>query len=130
MAAQVGRGAEAAELGDLSIGRRVVSRSVWAWARRWVRSHFSGVAPVTDCSTHEPALRRLGPGTTYLGADHGLASPYDVALLGIMWGTMNSFLHGAALLETAQVDAATFAPFANQDRGRDRLRVRVRGPGR
>lgn len=63
----------------------------------------------------EPALRALAPaGTTHLGADHGLSSLYDVALLGLMWGALNSFLHGAALLGTAGVPATEFAPFANQ----------------
>lgn len=73
---------------------------------------YSG--PQSAYDMHEPVLRSLGGGTTYLGADHGLSSLYDVALLGIMWGTLNSFLHGAALLETAKVDAAAFAPFANK----------------
>ncbi|MYZ39577.1 MULTISPECIES: NAD(P)-binding domain-containing protein [unclassified Streptomyces] len=63
---------------------------------------------------NESALKALSPvGTTHLGDDHGLASLYDVALLGIMWGVLNSFLHGAALLGAANVKASTFAPFAN-----------------
>ncbi|MEU3984579.1 NAD(P)-binding domain-containing protein [Streptomyces sp. NPDC026672] len=61
----------------------------------------------------EPALKALGAGTTHLGEDHGLASLYDVALLGVMWGVLNSFLHGVALLGAADVKASTFAPFAN-----------------
>ncbi|WP_462186958.1 MULTISPECIES: NAD(P)-dependent oxidoreductase [unclassified Frankia] len=62
----------------------------------------------------ESALKVLAPvGTSYLGEDHGLASLYDVALLGIMWGVLNSFLHGVVLLETAGVKATTFAPYAN-----------------
>ncbi|MEU7986022.1 NAD(P)-binding domain-containing protein [Streptosporangium canum] len=73
---------------------------------------YSG--PEAAYEAHEPTLRSLGAGTTYLGADHGLSSLYDVALLGIMWGTLNSFLHGAALLGTAKVEATTFAPFANR----------------
>lgn len=59
-------------------------------------------------------LASLGAGTVHLGADHGLASLYDVALLGVMWGVLNSFLHGAALLESAGVKATTFAPYANK----------------
>ncbi|MFI7451674.1 NAD(P)-dependent oxidoreductase [Nonomuraea sp. NPDC049714] len=73
---------------------------------------YSG--PKAAYDEHEKTLRSLGAGTTHLGADHGLASLYDVALLGLMWGTLNSFLHGAALLGTAKVDATTFAPFANK----------------
>ncbi|MDO0939332.1 NAD(P)-binding domain-containing protein [Streptomyces sp. DG2A-72] len=61
---------------------------------------------------HESALKVLGGGTVHLGEDAGLAALYDVALLGIMWGTLNSFLQGAALLETAGVSATQFEPFA------------------
>jgi 3-hydroxyisobutyrate dehydrogenase-like beta-hydroxyacid dehydrogenase len=62
---------------------------------------------------HRDSLNRLG-NATFFGEDPGLASLYDVALLGVMWGTLNAFLHGAALLGAAKVDAGTFAPFANQ----------------
>ncbi|MGI5170082.1 NAD(P)-dependent oxidoreductase [Spirillospora sp. CA-253888] len=61
--------------------------------------------------THRQTLRRLG-NATFFGTDPGLASLYDVALLGVMWGTLNSFLQGAALLGTAKVEASTFATFA------------------
>jgi 3-hydroxyisobutyrate dehydrogenase-like beta-hydroxyacid dehydrogenase len=63
---------------------------------------------------HAATLAVLGGGTTYLGEDHGLAPLYDVALLGVMWGTLNSFLQGAALLSTAQVKAAEFLPWATR----------------
>lgn len=62
---------------------------------------------------HEDTLKRLG-NSVFFGEDPGLASLYDVALLGVMWGTLNAFLHGAALLGAAKVDASAFAPFANQ----------------
>ncbi|MFD3946010.1 NAD(P)-dependent oxidoreductase [Streptomyces sp. NPDC058579] len=71
---------------------------------------YAGARDVFDAA--EATLAALGT-ATHLGEDHGLASLYDVALLGIMWGVLNSFLHGAALLETAQVKASTFAPLAN-----------------
>lgn len=73
---------------------------------------YSG--PQSAFDMHESALRSLGAGTTYLGVDHGLSSLYDMALLGIMWSLLNGFLHGAALLGKAGVDAATFAPVANK----------------
>lgn len=73
---------------------------------------YSG--PKEAFEEHEATLRALGAaGTTYLDTDHGLSALYDMSLLGIMWGILNSFLHGAALLGTAQVKAATFAPLAN-----------------
>ena len=76
---------------------------------------YSGPRPAFD--THESTLQSLGAATTYLGADHGLSSLYDMAMLSVMWGVLNGFLHGAALLGTAEVDAATFAPFVNQGIG-------------
>ncbi|WP_049569678.1 NAD(P)-dependent oxidoreductase [Nonomuraea sp. SBT364] len=72
---------------------------------------FSGSQEAFD--RHRDSLGRLGT-ATFFGTDPGLASLYDVALLGVMWGMLNSFLHGAALLGEAGVDAAAFAPFANQ----------------
>lgn len=73
---------------------------------------YSGPRSVFD--QHEPTLRCLAAAaTTYLGSDHGLASLYDVAVLSVMWNVLNGFLQGAALLGTAGVDAATFAPVAN-----------------
>ncbi|GGY82027.1 NAD(P)-dependent oxidoreductase [Streptomyces omiyaensis] len=68
--------------------------------------------PQDAFDAHHATLAALGP-ATHLGTDHALASLYDVALLGVMWGALNSFLHGAALLETAGVKATAFAPLAN-----------------
>ncbi|MCX4987084.1 NAD(P)-dependent oxidoreductase [Streptomyces sp. NBC_00572] len=62
---------------------------------------------------HLPVLRDLGT-CLHLGTDPGLAALHDVALLNIMWGVLNSFLHGAALVGTAKVPAAEFAVLANQ----------------
>ncbi|GGQ00832.1 3-hydroxyisobutyrate dehydrogenase-like beta-hydroxyacid dehydrogenase [Actinomadura coerulea] len=69
--------------------------------------------PRPDFEAHESALRTLGT-VTYLGEDPGLASLYDVAGLAMMWGVLNAWLQGTALLGTAGVDAATYAPFARQ----------------
>ncbi|SCG72373.1 NAD(P)-dependent oxidoreductase [Micromonospora coxensis] len=68
-----------------------------------------GGAP-EDFTANEPALRVLGGGTTFLGADPGLPSVYDVALLGVMWGTLNSFMHAVALVGTEGIAASTFLP--------------------
>lgn len=70
--------------------------------------------PRSAFDQHQSTLSSLGAGTTYVGADHGLSSLYDVALLGVMWSILNGFLQGVALLGTAGVDAATFAPVASQ----------------
>ncbi|MEU8898449.1 NAD(P)-binding domain-containing protein [Nocardia sp. NPDC048505] len=72
---------------------------------------YSG--PRADFETHEPTLAALGT-ASHLGDDHGLASLYDVAGLAMMWSVLNAWLQGTAMLRTAGVDAATFAPFARQ----------------
>lgn len=77
-------------------------------------SVFFYAGPRDAYDRHRAALELLGGGTTYLGEDHALAPLYDVALLGVMWGTLNSFLHGAALLSTAQVKASDFLPWATR----------------
>ncbi|MEU0587576.1 NAD(P)-binding domain-containing protein [Streptomyces sp. NPDC006132] len=66
-----------------------------------------------DFEEYESVLGALGT-VTHLGADHGLASLYDVAGLAMMWSVLNAWLQGTALLRTAGVDAGTFAPFARQ----------------
>ncbi|MEW1701052.1 NAD(P)-dependent oxidoreductase [Streptomyces sp. NPDC093249] len=62
---------------------------------------------------HLPVLRDLGT-CVHIGSDPGLAALHDVALLTVMWGVLNSFLHGAALVGTARVPASDFAVLANQ----------------
>jgi 3-hydroxyisobutyrate dehydrogenase-like beta-hydroxyacid dehydrogenase len=76
---------------------------------------YSGPRQAFD--THEPTLRSLGAGTAHVGADPGLSALYDMATLTVMWSVLNGFLHAAALLGTAQVDAATVAPFVKQGIG-------------
>lgn len=63
---------------------------------------------------HASALGVLGGATTYLGADHGLASLYDVALLGVMYGLLTSFVQAVALLDTAGVKASEFLPWSTK----------------
>ncbi|MET9109171.1 NAD(P)-dependent oxidoreductase [Streptomyces zhihengii] len=63
---------------------------------------------------HEKTLRLLGGRTDHIGDDHGLAALYEMGVLGLMWGILNGFLHGAALLGAAGVRAEAFAPVAKQ----------------
>lgn len=72
---------------------------------------YAGDEAVFDA--HEPVLRLLGGGTTYLGTDHGKPALFDVSLLGLMWGALNSFLHGVAIVETGGVKAREFVPWAH-----------------
>ncbi|MFF9571411.1 NAD(P)-dependent oxidoreductase [Streptomyces sp. NPDC014685] len=69
--------------------------------------------PQEDFEAHRSTLEALGT-VTHLGADHGLAALYDVAGLAMMWSILNAWLQGTALLRTAGVDAATYAPFAQR----------------
>ncbi|MET4927406.1 NAD(P)-binding domain-containing protein [Streptomyces sp. PSRA5] len=71
---------------------------------------YSG--PRAAFEAHEPSLKVLGGATDHLGDDHGLTSLHDVAVLGLMWGVLNSFLQGAAVLGAAGVNAGAFAPLA------------------
>lgn len=72
---------------------------------------YAGDQAVFDA--HEPVLKLLGGGTTYLGTDHGKPALFDVSLLGLMWGALNSFLHGVAIVETGGVKAQEFLPWAH-----------------
>ncbi|WP_121747188.1 NAD(P)-binding domain-containing protein [Streptomyces sp. E2N166] len=69
--------------------------------------------PQAVFEAHRTTLGALGT-VTHLGTDPGLASLYDVAGLAMMWSVLNAWLQGTALLRTAGVDAATYAPFARQ----------------
>lgn len=72
---------------------------------------YSG--PRSAFDEHEQTLKAIAPAATmYLDEDPGVASLYDVSLLGIMWSIENSFLQGAALLGTAGVKATDFLPMA------------------
>lgn len=74
---------------------------------------YSG--PASAFEAHKTTLQSLSPvGATYLDDDHGLSSLYDVAILNIMWSTLNAFYHGATLLKTAGVEASTYAPIGKR----------------
>ncbi|MGP3928552.1 NAD(P)-dependent oxidoreductase [Nonomuraea sp. KM88] len=60
---------------------------------------------------HKPLLDLWGS-STYLGADAGLASLYDLALLAGMYVMFAGFMHGAAMVAPAGVTAGEFAALA------------------
>ncbi|MET9292566.1 NAD(P)-binding domain-containing protein [Streptomyces sp. NPDC003077] len=64
-------------------------------------------------TAHRPALAALGD-PLHLGADHGLASLYDTALLGTMWATFTGWLHGAAVVTAEGAEAVAFTELANR----------------
>ncbi|GAB2921285.1 NAD(P)-dependent oxidoreductase [Streptomyces mayteni] len=70
---------------------------------------YSGSSAVFEA--HRPTLAALGD-PLYLGAEPGLASLYDAALLGLMWSTMTGWLHGTALVGAERTPATAFTPVA------------------
>lgn len=74
-------------------------------------SMFIYSGPRTVFDTHRATLDVMG-GSTYLGVDPGLAVLYNTALLGLMYATVNGFLHSAALVGTAGVEAVKFTELA------------------
>lgn len=70
---------------------------------------YSGPREVFDA--HRATLASLGD-PRHLGSDPGLAVLHNAALLGLMYATMNGFLHATALVGSAGVPAAGFAELA------------------
>ncbi|MFH8883946.1 NAD(P)-dependent oxidoreductase [Streptomyces californicus] len=70
---------------------------------------YSGSQAIVE--QHRVTLASMGD-PRFLGADPSLAVLYNVALLGLMYSTMNGFLHATALVASAGVPAATFAELA------------------
>lgn len=58
------------------------------------------------------ALLDLWGASTFFGEDAGLASLYDLALLGSMYVMFTGFLHGAAMVAPAGISAREFADLA------------------
>lgn len=71
---------------------------------------YSGPADRYD--EHRGTLAALGGTATHLGADHGRAAAYDVALLDIFWTAMSGVAHSFALARSEGIAAGELAPFA------------------
>nr|WP_110946069.1 NAD(P)-binding domain-containing protein [Streptomyces avicenniae] len=77
-------------------------------------AHVVVCGPRQALEPHRPVLSALAGGTTHLGEDHGLVALHEMAVMALMWSTLNGFLQGAALLGAAGVDAGAFVPYARQ----------------
>ncbi len=64
----------------------------------------------------EPILTTLGS-ATHLGADAGLASLYDLGVLGVMYGVLTGFVHALAVLRADGIAPDAFLPFATEAMG-------------
>lgn len=73
------------------------------------RIFYSGSVEVLE--SHREVLGLWGT-VEYFGADAGMASLYDLALLSAMYVMFTGFFHGAALLAPAGVSAGEFAAMA------------------
>ena len=71
---------------------------------------FSGQPEAYDA--HRQSFEAVAGRAAHLGADPGLSSLHDVAVLALMWSVLNGFLHGAAVLKRAGVRAEAFLPIA------------------
>jgi 3-hydroxyisobutyrate dehydrogenase-like beta-hydroxyacid dehydrogenase len=72
---------------------------------------YSGPRPLYDA--HEATLGALGAGL-HLGDDPGLSATHEMATLVLMWGMLDGFLNGAAILGTAGVSATAYLPIAQR----------------
>ncbi|MER5868015.1 NAD(P)-binding domain-containing protein [Kitasatospora sp. NPDC002040] len=66
----------------------------------------------TAFDANKDLLAALGGNSVFLGEDAGVAALYDLALLGILWSTLTSALHGFALVGSEKIPAAALLPFA------------------
>ncbi|MFD3411329.1 NAD(P)-dependent oxidoreductase [Streptomyces cyaneofuscatus] len=114
---------------NLTSGSPEQAQEAEAWARSHSADHLDGAIMTTPpgvgspetmflysgshtvFETHRPTLAALGD-PLHLGAEPGLASLYDAALLGLMWSTMTGWLHGTALVGAEKTEATAFTPVA------------------
>ncbi len=73
---------------------------------------YSG--PEAIFAEHADTLRILAGTADYLGADHGLAPLFDVAMLEVFFAGITSFIHAAAIAKNSGVSAQRFLPYARQ----------------
>lgn len=62
--------------------------------------------------TYEPILKVLGGKTTYLSDDPGVPLLYDLALLTMMYGAWNGYIHAHAMLKKNKITSVEFLPYA------------------
>lgn len=114
---------------NLTSGSPEQAREAAAWARSHSADYLDGAIMTTPpgvgspemmflyggsptaFETHRATLAALGD-PLHLGAEPGLASLYDAALLGLMWSTMTGWLHGTALVGAEKIEATAFTPVA------------------
>ncbi|MFF5263875.1 NAD(P)-dependent oxidoreductase [Actinomadura viridis] len=71
---------------------------------------YGGASTVYD--RHHAALRLLGGRGSLIADDPGVPVLYGMAVHGTMWGTLNGFLHAAALLSDEGIEVGRFLEHA------------------
>jgi 3-hydroxyisobutyrate dehydrogenase-like beta-hydroxyacid dehydrogenase len=114
---------------NLTSGTPEQARSLADWAIEHGAGHLDGAAMSgvrlvgesdalflyggsSDSFTAAEAVLRSFGRATYLGADPGVASLYDTALLGMNMSVLAGFSHALALVDSAGADATEFADVA------------------
>jgi 3-hydroxyisobutyrate dehydrogenase-like beta-hydroxyacid dehydrogenase len=120
---------EAKTLINLTSGSPEQAVAAEAWAQSHGASYLDGAIMTTPPGVGNPDLMFLYSGSsevmsahratlaglgdpTFLGADPGLASLYDSALLGLMWATMTGWLHGTAVVTADGAKAVDYTTLA------------------
>ncbi|GAA2452467.1 NAD(P)-dependent oxidoreductase [Actinomadura vinacea] len=111
---------------NLTDGTSAEARAVAEWAKERGTGYLHGqimtIAPGIghpeavvfyggDRAVHDryrPELALLGGRGSLVGDDAGVPALYGMAVHGTMWGTLNGFLHAAALLESAGIETRRF----------------------
>ncbi|MDX3226329.1 NAD(P)-dependent oxidoreductase [Streptomyces sp. ME19-01-6] len=73
---------------------------------------YSGSRAVFEA--HEATLKALGGNSRYLGADHGVAPLYDLALLNVFYSSMAAMVHSLAMVGADKVTANEFLPYIKE----------------
>ncbi|MES4901080.1 MULTISPECIES: NAD(P)-binding domain-containing protein [unclassified Streptomyces] len=73
---------------------------------------YSGERAVFEA--HEATLKALGGNNRYLGADHGVAPLYDLALLNVFYSSMAAMVHSLAMVGADGVTAKEFLPYIKE----------------
>ncbi|MCE6998030.1 NAD(P)-binding domain-containing protein [Saccharothrix sp. S26] len=116
---------------NLSDGTSGEARDLAAWVvrrgARYVHGQIMTIAPAVGhpdsvvffggdeaaFEQHAEVLLLIGGRATFLGDDPGAAALFGMAMNGTMWGTLNGFLHAAALLSSQGVEVKRFVEAAS-----------------
>jgi len=109
---------------NLTSGSPASARATAGWAAQHDITYVDGaiMTPIDTIGTEHAVILHSGPNTdvlgalggtrTHLGADHGRAAAYDVALLDVFWTAVAGVTHAFALARREGIAATELAPLA------------------